>query len=59
MKFRTEVSIKPQPDSISYKTEMLSIGSCFADEIGQRLKDLSFPIEVQSGRNYFQSGFNG
>ncbi len=46
MKFRTEVSIKPQPDSISYKTEMLSIGSCFADEIGQRLKDLSFPIQV-------------
>lgn len=48
MKFRTEVSIKPQHDSISYKTEMLSVGSCFADEIGQRLRDLSFPIEVNT-----------
>jgi hypothetical protein len=46
MKFRTEVNIKPQPDSISYKTEILSIGSCFADEIGLRLKDLNFPIDV-------------
>lgn len=46
MKFRTEVDIKPKPDSVSYKTEILSMGSCFADEIGQRLHDLGFSINV-------------
>ncbi len=46
MKFRTEVSIKPENDSISYKTEIISLGSCFADEIGERLRDLGFLIDV-------------
>lgn len=46
MKFRTEVFIKQSLDFISHKTEMISLGSCFADEIGTRLKELSFPVSV-------------
>jgi len=46
MKFRTEVNTVPKPDFISYKSDMLAIGSCFADEIGMRLQALKFPIDV-------------
>lgn len=46
MKFRTEVIIKQKPDFISSKTEMILLGSCFAEEIGKRLEELSFPVSV-------------
>ncbi|MBI3133257.1 MAG: GSCFA domain-containing protein [Bacteroidetes bacterium] len=44
MKFRTEVNCVAKPDFITYRTQMLSVGSCFADEIGLRLKSLDFSI---------------
>lgn len=37
MKFRTELKIAPFPRPIGYRDSILSIGSCFADEVGQRL----------------------
>lgn len=46
MKFRTDVHIAPRVDLISYKTQMLCIGSCFADEMGERLNELQFPVSV-------------
>ncbi|MBQ5395158.1 MAG: GSCFA domain-containing protein [Alistipes sp.] len=37
MKFRTELKIAPFPRPIGYRDSILSMGSCFADEVGQRL----------------------
>jgi hypothetical protein len=37
MQFRTELSIKPSPTPISLERGILTLGSCFADVIGQRL----------------------
>lgn len=37
MKFRTELKITPFERAISYQDRLLAIGSCFADEVGQRL----------------------
>lgn len=46
MKFRTEVLVEPKVDLISYDTSIMSIGSCFAEEIGNKLASLKFKIEV-------------
>ena len=46
MEFRTVVSI-PQPGfKIGAREEMLFVGSCFADAIGQRFADNLFPVAV-------------
>ncbi|MEM6319376.1 MAG: GSCFA domain-containing protein [Bacteroidota bacterium] len=44
MNFRTLIPIQQSPFSIDYHTPILSIGSCFAENIGQRLHTHHFPI---------------
>ncbi|MCB9222863.1 MAG: GSCFA domain-containing protein [Crocinitomicaceae bacterium] len=46
MKWRTEVKVSENPGYISYKDSILSIGSCFSDEIGRKLSDGGFNISV-------------
>lgn len=46
MKWITEVSIPNRKGELNYGQSMLSIGSCFAEEIGTRLKDAGFNISV-------------
>ncbi len=46
MKFRTQIDIKPFARRIDYSHKILALGSCFADEIGGRLRRSKFQIEV-------------
>ncbi len=46
MKLRTELEIKKIDDLIQTKSSILSVGSCFADNIGNKLKKSGFDIEV-------------
>lgn len=48
MKFRTELKIAPFPRPIGYRDSILSIGSCFADEVGQRLSADKFRATCNS-----------
>jgi len=42
--FRTEIHIPPNTDKISLNKPLLTLGSCFADIIGQKLEDHKFEI---------------
>ena len=44
MKLQTPVSLDPAPVSISYNDRILVVGSCFADEIGERLAQAGFNV---------------
>lgn len=44
MKFRTELAFPKYDFEISFNSKLLMIGSCFAESIGNRLKDLNFDI---------------
>ena len=44
MKLQTPVTLEPAPVSVSYGDRILVLGSCFADEIGQRLSDAGFRV---------------
>ena len=46
MKLRTELEIKKVEDLIHPNSSILSIGSCFADNIGVKLQDADFDIAV-------------
>lgn len=46
MKWRTTENIPDWGDYLSYHHSSLSIGSCFSDEIGNRLKNAGFDISV-------------
>ncbi|MDO1445031.1 GSCFA domain-containing protein [Rhodocytophaga aerolata] len=46
MKFRTEVHIPPANTKISLHTQILSLGSCFADVMGARLQHNKFRVMV-------------
>jgi GSCFA family len=46
MKWSTEVKIESNPGYLGYEHSSLSIGSCFADEIGKNLKNAGFDISV-------------
>lgn len=46
MKFRTEVHIPPASTKISLHTQILSLGSCFADVMGARLQHNKFKAMV-------------
>ena len=52
--FRTEIEPQESPVKISYKSKILTLGSCFSDSIGQRLTDAKFKTEV----NPFGTIFN-
>lgn len=44
MKFRTEIKIAPFAHPIGYDDSLLSVGSCFAEHIAQRLAQAKFRI---------------
>lgn len=44
MDFRTEIFVKPSSHRLSYQSEVVSVGSCFADVIGQDLKANKFKV---------------
>ncbi|MBQ3175729.1 MAG: GSCFA domain-containing protein [Bacteroidales bacterium] len=46
MEFTTRVNIEPAVQKISYSNRILMIGSCFANEIGEKLKECGFDISV-------------
>lgn len=46
MKFRTEIDIAPLHTRISYENRTLALGSCFAEQIGDRLARAKFRVTV-------------
>lgn len=46
MEFTTRIQIPFQKEGITYKNQILMLGSCFANEIGKQLKELWFNVEV-------------
>ena len=53
MDFRTEVNIPQSGNKIDYRSNILCMGSCFTENIGDIMKDLHFRIDVNPfGVNY-------
>jgi len=46
MKFFTEVEIPAPPWKIDYQSGVMMMGSCFTENIGQRLSDLKFNVDI-------------
>ena len=46
MKFRTGIPLSPTEPYLTYEQSILSLGSCFADEIGAKLAYHKFDIQV-------------
>ncbi|MEG0890275.1 MAG: GSCFA domain-containing protein [Bacteroidales bacterium] len=46
MDFTTKINIPAVKDRITYKNSIVMLGSCFANEIGQYLKDYQFNIMI-------------
>ena len=46
MKFATKVEITPLEKRVNYSNKLLFMGSCFAAEIGAKLKSLRFDVSV-------------
>ena len=46
MKFKTEVKIRPIENPISYTSKVLLLGSCFANNIGEKLDYFSFDAKI-------------
>ena len=46
MQFRTVLELQTAAFDINYHTPTLAIGSCFAENMGGRLADLRFPIQI-------------
>lgn len=46
MKLQTPVEITPLERRFTYRDSMLMVGSCFAQEIGQRMENLYFDVKV-------------
>jgi hypothetical protein len=44
--FRTEIELQPSAYRITHKDKILFIGSCFTDNIGQKLRELYFNIRI-------------
>lgn len=44
MKLKTQVELEDCPFEISYQSKILTIGSCFSQEIAQKLSDLKFSV---------------
>jgi len=53
MKFRTELNPDPLPFQIDHQSQLLSIGSCFADMIGERLQKYKFKINANPFGNIY------
>ena len=46
MKFRTEINIPPSDFKISHQDKMMMIGSCFVENISEKLKNSAFRIDI-------------
>jgi len=46
IEFQTRVGVASMPFGIDYATGIVSLGSCFSDEIGKRLQEGDFHIEL-------------
>ncbi len=44
--FRTVVNIPESPDKINYSSKLVFIGSCFTEEIGKKLTDNLFNVDI-------------
>lgn len=44
--FRTVVDVKPFPFGIGYKSPVLFLGSCFTENIGNKMQERKFPVLV-------------
>lgn len=44
MKFRTEISIKPLAKTIGYPSRIFAAGSCFAENIAERMRQAKFRV---------------
>ncbi len=42
MKFRTELQVAPQDNSIGYNSKIFLLGSCFVENIGEKLDYFKF-----------------
>jgi len=59
MEFRTEVNISPSENRISYDSQILFMGSCFAENIGSKMKELHFRVDLNPfGINYNPSSLS-
>ena len=45
MKFRTEIEVAPLAERLEYGAKIFALGSCFAENISERLKRAKFSIE--------------
>ncbi|HRX00486.1 MAG TPA: GSCFA domain-containing protein, partial [Cyclobacteriaceae bacterium] len=52
--FRTVLQLPSRPDSIGIQDSVFTIGSCFADNLGKKLKDNKFSVSV----NPFGTSYN-
>ena len=46
MRFFTEIQIPEFPDQMDYSKSMMFLGSCFSENIGQKLIDLKFDVDM-------------
>jgi len=46
MRFFTEIQISEFPDQMDYSKSMMLFGSCFSENIGQKLLDLKFNVDM-------------
>lgn len=46
IELQTRVEVPTMPFSLDYASGIISLGSCFSDEIGNRLKDSGFHVEL-------------
>jgi len=54
MNFRTEIKLGAAPFEINYQHEVMLVGSCFSDNIGDKLKDMKMKVSC----NPFGISFN-
>ena len=52
--FRTEIDNIHLPFSISHQDQLMTLGSCFAEEIGQKLVSNKFKTQVNPFGTIFQ-----
>lgn len=45
-KFRTEVQIPEYQQKISYRSGAVFMGSCFTENVGHKMADLKFPVDI-------------
>lgn len=46
IKYKTTIELEPAPFSIKYEDNLLSIGSCFAQNIAQKLQDIFYTVSI-------------